>query len=235
MEWLGVDRRRLGTGLLALGIVGMVLAGLIAAGLVGGAVAVRNLGDRVETDQRQLVGVLDRLAGAADRLAMGTEHASDTLRATRDIVVEAGPILGDIATASDQLASSLDVSILGSRPFAGASGTLRTLSGRVTLFAGRTTSLAADLEVNASDMTDVAAQVQGIGADAAAGSARISSFDRTGAIINLVIGGILVGGLVAAWLALAATLCVWAGWRLRRPTANRTDSPPSPRAPTPPA
>ena len=30
MEWLGVDRRRLGTGMLVFGLVGMVIAGIVA-------------------------------------------------------------------------------------------------------------------------------------------------------------------------------------------------------------
>ena len=60
MEWLGVERRRLGTGLLAFGLIGMILAGIIAIGLFAGAVAARNLDDRISADQAKLSAALEK-------------------------------------------------------------------------------------------------------------------------------------------------------------------------------
>jgi hypothetical protein len=44
---------------------------------------------------------------------------------------------------------------------------------------------------------------------------RVSDFDRTDEIVGLLTGAILLGGLLVAWLAVAAGLCAWLGWRLR--------------------
>ncbi len=216
MEWLGVDRRRLGTGLLVFGVVGMVLAAIIAVGLVGGAIAARNLDDRVTADQAQLVGVLDHLTVTIDHLATSTDNAAQTLVTTKVMVTEAQQVLADLATAADQLGGALDVSVLGQQPFSGAASALRSLSDEVEVFANQLTTLAADLDMNASDMSEVAGQVRQIGSDVAAVTARVSAFDRTAEIINLLVGGILLGGLLVAWVGLAAAFCTWVGWRLRR-------------------
>jgi hypothetical protein len=217
MDWLGVDRHRAGTGLLGFGIVGVVLAGIIALALVGGAIAARNLDDRLAADQAQLVAMLDRLTATIDRLATGTMDASMTLETTGDIVADTGGILTDIATTTDGLAGALDVSIVGNRPFAGAADDLRRLASRVDGFAGRTTTLAANLDADTADLTDLAARTRTMRDDVAAIAARLTAFDRTAEIVNLLVGGILLAGLLVAWVGVAAALCAWAGWRLRRP------------------
>ena len=45
---------------------------------------------------------------------------------------------------------------------------------------------------------------------------RVDDFDQAGEIIALLVGGIILGGFLVAWLALAAAFCAWAGWRLRK-------------------
>ncbi len=227
MDWLGADRRRLGTGLLAFGIVGVVLAGVTAAGLVGGAIAARNLDDRLAADQAQLVAMLDRLTASIDRLATSTDHAGTTLATTRDVVTQTGGILTDIAATTGGLADALDISIVGSRPFAGAAGDLRALADRVGAFADRTTTLAANLDANVTDLADLAGRTRTMGHDVATISGRLTAFDRTAELVNLVVGGILLGGLLVIWVGVAAALCAWVGWRLRQPASEPADQPPA--------
>jgi hypothetical protein len=64
MDWLGVDLRRMGTTLLVFGVIGMVIAGIVAAGLIGGAIAARNLDDRLAAERVRLVQTLDRVDAA---------------------------------------------------------------------------------------------------------------------------------------------------------------------------
>ncbi len=45
---------------------------------------------------------------------------------------------------------------------------------------------------------------------------RIDAFDQAGEIVSLLVGGIILGGFLVAWLAIAAAFCAWAGWRLRK-------------------
>ena len=51
---------------------------------------------------------------------------------------------------------------------------------------------------------------------------RVEDFDRIGEIVNLVLGGIVLGGLLTAWVAIGAAFLAWAGWRLRAGPARAT-------------
>jgi hypothetical protein len=218
MQWLGVERRRLGTGLLVFGMVGVILAGIIAVGLVGGAIAARNLDDRLVADQARLTATLDRLTVTIDKLATSTDHAGATLQSSSALVTEAGLVLRDAAAATEALSQGLNFNVLGQQPLAGAATRFHDLAGRISVFADGTGTLASNLGTNAADLADLADRTREIGADVRDLSARLSAFDRTGQIVNLIIGGILLGGLLVAWVAVAAALCAWAGWRLRRTT-----------------
>ncbi len=231
MDWLGVDRRRLGTGLVVFGVIGMLLAGLIALTLVGGAIAARNLDDRLVADQARVAASLDRLTVAVDRLATSTEHASGTLTSTRDLVTQAGLVLDDLAGSTDELSRGLDVSILGQRPLAAAASRFHDLAGRIRAFSSQTGGLAGNLDTDTADLADLALRIRAIGSDVSDLSARLSAFDRTGTIVVLILAGALVGGLLVAWIAVAAGLCAWTGLRLRRPSVPATRVPDDPAVP----
>jgi predicted PurR-regulated permease PerM len=143
MEWLGVDRARLGTALLVFGVIGMVLAVVIAAGLLSGAVAARNLSDRLEANQAQLVDMLGRLNDAVDRLGTSTDNAGQTLRTTQAVVEAVGSVTSGLGDTASRLGSALDVSILGQRPFAGAADSLGSVSTQLDTLGTQVTTLAA--------------------------------------------------------------------------------------------
>lgn len=208
--------RRLGTSLLVFGLVGVVLAGVLALGLIGGAVAARNLDDRIAADQARLAATLERLTTTVDQLATTTNNAGATLRTTSAAVGAAGDALDDLATAADALADGLGFSVLGQQPLAGAAERFAALADQVRVFADGTDALAANLDTNALDVAELADRIRAVGTDVEELSARVASFDRTDEIIGLLVGGILLGGLVDAWLAVGAALAAWLGWRLRQ-------------------
>jgi methyl-accepting chemotaxis protein len=225
MEWLGVDRSRLGTALLLFGVVGVVLAAVIAAGLVGGAISARNLSDRLQSEQAQLVEMLGRLNDSVDHLATSTDNAGQTLRTTQAVVEAVGGVASGLGSTASRLGSALDVSILGQRPFAGAAESLGSVSTQLDTLGTQVTALATNVETNADDMSQVALRVREMSQDLNTITDRIEAFDRTGEVVSLIVGGILLGGLLVAWIAIAAAFCAWVGWRLRH--IGREDRPPS--------
>ena len=216
MDWLDVDRRRLGTGMLAFGVVGVVLAGLIAVALLGGAVAARNLDERLVADQNRIAASLTRLTLTMETLAVTVEHAGDTLTASRDAMTHASDLLADIAATSTDLANALDISIFGSQPFASAANGIRNVGAKTTVFAQDATALAVALDANVTDTTAMADQIRTAKTQASELAASIVAFDQIDQIVGLLIGGIVLGGLLTAWVAAAAGACAWVGWRLRR-------------------
>ncbi len=216
MEWLGVERRRLGTALLAFGLIGMVLAGIIAAGLIAGGIAARNLDDRIGADQARLSVSLHRITASIDKLATTTDHAAATLNTTSALIDEAGVVIEDLAGVSDELAGNLDFSILGQQPLAGAAQRFSEFGARLRTFQGMTGGLSDNLETNANDLTGLTAEIEQIGLMTEDLADRVDAFDQAGEIISLIVGGIILGGILVAWLAIAAAFCAWAGWRLRK-------------------
>src|SRR5690606_12974049 len=110
MEWLGVDRRRLGTGMLVFGLAGMVIAGIVAVALVMGAFAARNLDDRLAADQVRIAQSLDRLSTTMASLAATTDNAGATLGTTSEALQDAEAILESAEAALQALADALDIS-----------------------------------------------------------------------------------------------------------------------------
>ena len=134
--------------MLAFGVVGVVLAGLIAVALLGGAVAARNLDERLVADQNRIAASLTRLTLTMETLAVTADHAGGTLTASRDAMTHASDLLADIAATSTDLANALDISILGSQPFASAANGIRNIGAKTTVFAQDATALAVALDAN---------------------------------------------------------------------------------------
>jgi hypothetical protein len=220
MNALAINPRRLGTGLLAFGMTGVILAGLIAVALFGGAVAARSLDERLVADQDRIAASLTRLTLTMETLAVTVEHGGDTLASSRDAMVHAGDLLNDISTTSGELANALDISILGSQPFASAANGIRTVGDKSKVFAQDATALAVALDTNVADAAAMADQIRTAKTQVSELAASIVAFDRIDQIVGLLIGGIVLGGLLTVWVGLAAAGCAWLGWRLRRLPAS---------------
>jgi hypothetical protein len=216
MDALGFDRRKLGTALLAFGLTGVLLAGVIATALIGGAVAARNLDDRLMADQERLAAALTRLTVSMESLALTTQHAGETLATSSTTVGEAQLVLQDTASAAGALGTALDISILGSKPFAGASDRLAALALRLKDFEGQATTLAQNLGTNATDATAMTGQIRQLKEQIQELATTVADFDRIDQVVAMIVGGIALGGLLVAWVAVGAAICAWAGWRLRR-------------------
>ena len=219
MDVLGMERRRLGTWLLVFGLVGVVLAGLIAAVLVGGAVAARGLDERLAADQSRIAASLTRLTVTMESLALTTEHAGATLGTTRDTLADAQTLLGDVASTAVSLSSALDITILGNRPFSGAAEQLQALGRTVETFQADAGLLAANLDQNVNDSAAMTEQIRLMKTQVNELASQVAGFDRIDQVVNLLVGGIVVAGLLTAWVAIGAAFCAWIGWRLRRPLA----------------
>jgi hypothetical protein len=215
MEWLGVDRRRLGTGMLVFGLAGMVIAGIVAVSLALGAVAARNLDDRLAADQARIAQSLTRLSTTMESLARTTDNAGTTLGTTSEALQDAELILRSTESALLALSDALDISILGNQPFLSASQRMAELAATVGQFQGRAGALASNLDQNAADVASMADQVRLLTTDVDDLARRVAGFDRIGDLVGLLIGGIVLGALLTAWVAIAAAGCAWAGWRLR--------------------
>jgi hypothetical protein len=222
MDTHDIDRRRLGSGLLAFGLVGLVLAAIVASGLIAGAIAARNVDERLAEDQARLVQLLDQLVATVDRAASTTDNAGNTLATTSRTVASAAVMLEGLAAGSDQRAASLDFSILGQQPLAGAAVRFGELAEQVRAVRADVDELARSLDTNAQDTSDLAADIEQVSDQVDAIAVRLASFDRTEALVDLLVGGMVLIGLLVAWLAVAAALLAWLGWRLRRAVPDAT-------------
>ena len=224
MEWLGVDRHRLGTAMLVFGLAGVVVAAVVAVALALGALAARDLDDRLAADQAKVAASLTRLSVTMESLATTTRDARTTLETSSETLAEARDVIATTSTTLVALSAALDISILGSRPFAGASEQVAELARTIAAFEGRTETLAVNLHQNAADASVMADHVRSIKTQLNELSARIAGFDRIGEMVALLIGGILLAALLTAWVGIAAGFCAWAGWVLRRHGAADRDA-----------
>jgi C4-dicarboxylate-specific signal transduction histidine kinase len=143
------------------------------------------------------------------------ENASGTLDTTGASVQDARNVLEELATASDSLADSLGITIFGNQPFAGAAQRFRTFSDRVRVFSEDATGIADALATNSEDMATLADRVALMETQLSDYAERVAGSERIGQIGTWVAVSVLLGGLLATWLAVAAGACAWVGWKVR--------------------
>ena len=144
------------------------------------------------------------------------ENASATLETSSTSILHARDVLDALASATTSLADGLEISVLGSQPFAGAAARFRTFSEQVAIFREDAAGISDRLTTNADDMSALAVRVQAMETRLRDYAERIGASTRIGAIGTWIAIGVLLGGLLATWLAIAAGACAWAGWRLRK-------------------
>lgn len=216
MEWLGINRRRLGTGMLVFGLAGLVMAAVVAMALILGAFAARDLDERLAADQARIAASLTRLSVTMESLATTTQNAGTTLETSSEALSEARDVLETTSTTLVSLADSLNIQILGSRPLARASENLAELARTIATFEGKAQTLAINLHQNATDVTVMTDQIRQLKAQINELASRITGFDRIGEMVALLLGGIVLAALLTAWVGVAGGFCAWVGWKLRR-------------------
>jgi hypothetical protein len=224
MEWLGIDRRRLGTAMLAFGLAGLALAAVVGVALVGGGIAARNLDDQIVAAQGQLGASLTRLTLTMDSAAATVNDASATLATSRDGVAHAADTLGQVADTANALAGALDVTILGNQPFRDAAAGLRDLEAQIRVFQTDATKLAVNLDQNAGDATTIADEVRDMRSQVGDLAGAVTAFSKTREIVSFAVGGMLLAALLTLWQAILAGAIAWAGWHLRRPVTEAASS-----------
>lgn len=202
--------------MLVFGIVGVALAGIIALALVGAAFAARDLDERVADQQARVAASLDKLATTTGAMVGSLENAGGTLDSSSIAVLHARDVLDELAAASNALASGLDISILGSQPFAGAATRFRTFSERVLVFREDASTIAERLSTNGDDMAALAVRMAAMERELADYAERIETNTQLGQIGSWIAASVVLGSLLALWLAVAAGACAWVGWRLRK-------------------
>jgi hypothetical protein len=225
MATLGIDPRRLGTGLLAFGVIGALLAGVVAIVLVIGGLSARSLGDRLEADRVALVAALQRASDSIDGASVATGNVQATLDSTETVVGHTSDTLVSLGGAIDGLADALDFSILGQQPLAGAAAAFSGIGDQLRTYAEDLDAVAVDLAANQDDLTSIAADLDDLATRIDAVADRLDAFDRVEELVGLTVLGVVLMGAVVAWVAIAAGLLAWVGWRLRR---TATDTPASP-------
>jgi hypothetical protein len=217
MSWLGIDLRRMGTALLVFGTIGVIVAGLVAVGLFGGAIAARNLDERLSDNPARLVKTLARVDATMAQTVTTVDNAGSTLTTTSETLQSAGDVLGRVADTSDTLSASLAaISILGAQPLRTAGERFGELATDARAFQQKADALATNLGTNAGDTGALADRIDDLRGEVTSLQERVAGFEATGEIASLLFWGSLLLGLLAAWLATAGAACAWVGLRLRR-------------------
>jgi len=232
-----MDRRRLGTAMLVFGLVGLVLSGIVGGTLVAGAYAVRNLDDKIAAAQSQMGASLTRLTLTIDSVAQSIDATSTTLGTARDGVVHAAGAINDVADTAGSLADALDITIIGQQPFTSAVASLRSLEAKVRVIQSDAVVMAANLDQNVTDVSQIAQEVRDMRTQFAELAGAFSGFASARDIVSFAVGGIALAGLLALWEAILAAAIAWAGVRLRRHAtignASAPDSVPKADPPAP--
>jgi methyl-accepting chemotaxis protein len=168
-----------------------------------------------------------------ESLARTTQNAGATLETSSATLTDARDVLAATSDTAVALSGALDISILGSQPFAGASERLAELARTITTFQGKAQALALNLNQNATDVGLMTDRIRDLKDQVNELAARVADFDRIGEIVNLVLGGIVLVGLLTAWIAVGAAFCAWAGWKVRRAGATDGSATQAPDGPEP--
>lgn len=210
-----VEPRRAGTALFGFGLVGVILATVLAVGMIVGGIAARNLDERIATDQARVVQLLDRITRTMERLTTSTANAGATLESSSAALGRARDVVDQLTAVTVELADALEVSILGTRPFTTVAQQFRDLGAQTLVFRDDLHSLVGRLDTNAGDVTEIAVELQGIEDEVRLLTSRVDESQQLREVVGLMAVGMLLGGLLIAWLGVAAAACAWFGWRLR--------------------
>jgi hypothetical protein len=213
---VGVPPRRAGIALLTFGVVGCVLAAAVAIALIAAGVVVAGWAPRVEAARVSLTATLTDTSFSVGQTALATSNLQATVETSQTAIEDAATVLDEASTSVAGLASAIDVTILGQRPFGAAADDLNALATSLATFSDSTAAISTDLVSNVEDLEVISEQLREIQADLDAAAERLDAFDDAGRIVTLTGVAIVLGGAALAWVAIAAALVAWLGWRLRR-------------------
>jgi hypothetical protein len=150
-----------------------------------------------------------------DSTADAIEPATAAMGNVSVALEDAAELLDQLGRTTSGLADALNVSILGQRPFAGASEDLDAIATDLDEFAGHAETLAADVESLGPPLTQLASDLRTVEESVSALAVRVDEFGGIERLVGLVRIYALLSAVLAVWLALLAAGCIWAGRQLR--------------------
>ncbi len=210
------DRRRLGAGLLAFGSSGLVILLAVAAFVVASLGSLGPFGGDLQTQVRALSRSLDATSSAlgATRTATGNLGASVASAATS--ARGAASLATQLATTMHDLSGAMNISFLGTRPFAPLGGEFDQVGARSTDLANEMTTLATSLDANGRDASSLAGQVADLQAAVEGLRATVGPGSDLGSAAALVSIARALLLALAVWLAIPAIAALWLGARIYR-------------------
>lgn len=201
--------RAAGIGLTAYGLVGILL--IVVTLLVGGSALAR-----VE----RLSGSLDSTLAAAASTARSSAATLDNLRdgvgRSSTATADAGHLADQASLTSSQLATAMNVRILGSQPLAGMAGSFSDLSTQLDSLSGDLRAIGTALDTSTADLDRLRADVGAL-------ASRLEGLAGPSGAAATISGGALRLAFVALliWLAIPALGALLVGLALlgfiRRP------------------
>jgi hypothetical protein len=215
MEVLGLPARRLGNGLVAFGVLGLIVTIILAVVWLGMLVAMQDLDQRLEEDREALAAALASTADLMDSTAGAIEATTDAMGNVGVALDDAAGLLDRLGSTTADLADALNVTILGQQPFAGATENLEQIATDLETFAGHADTLASDIETMGPPLTQLAEDLRTVEESVGDLALRVDEFGGVERLVGLVRIYALLSAILAAWLAVLAAGCIWAGRRLR--------------------
>ncbi len=215
MEVLGLPARRLGNGMVAFGVVGLVVTAILALTWLGGLVALQDLDDQLEEDRQAVAVALGNTADLMASTATALEDVTGSMDSMGAALTDAADLLDRLAATTASLADSLNVTILGQQPFAGAVENLDTIADDLETFAGHSGDLAGDLDTLEPSLAALAADLRTVEDSVNALAIRVDEFSGVERLVGFVRLYVLLSALLALWLAVLAAGCIWAGRQLQ--------------------
>ncbi len=208
------DRRRLGVALTVYGMAG-VLVVLLGGGVVLGSLSgVNGLADTLETERSAIIDTMNAATDTLDGAATSTRGFATSLDGTRRTAADGASLTRDFATTLDQASATMDVSILGSQPFASVAAGFRHTAEQSRALADQLDAAAVTLDRNVSDvsvLSDRIATLRGRMADLRDSLRAAGPFENPLGPSPVVLLALL------GWLLLPAVASLVAGLRLLRP------------------
>lgn len=222
---LGLPARRLGNGLIGFGIAGLVVTIILAVVWLGMLVGMQDLDERLEADREALASALTSTSDLMDSTASALEATTDAMGNVGVALDDAASLLDRLGTTTADLADALNVTILGQRPFAGAAENLETIATDLETFAGHADTLATDIAALGPPLTQLAADLRTVEESVGALAVRVDEFGGVERLVGLVRIYAVLSAVLAAWLAVLAAGCIWAGRQLRSAAITPTAEP----------
>lgn len=225
VDVLGMPARRLGKGMVAFGVAGLVVTIILAVTWLAGLVALQDLDDQLEADRVAVAAALTNTATLMDSTAAALEDVTASMGNMGAALTDASDLLDRLATTTDSLATSLNVSIFGQQPFAGAAENLESIATDLETFAGHSAALAEDLVTLEPSLATLAGDLRTVQESLATLATRVDEFGGVERLVGFIRLYVLLSAALAVWLAVLAGGCIWVGRQLQRATVTERGEP----------